>query len=349
MITGIQMQGWTDGRGMVACADLAARRFETVWLTDQLQSRSMAVLLGAIAARADIGVGTSVTFPFGRNPLELASTMATLAELVRPPHRVSMGIGTGGALVDALLKKDHAVERVREFILLSQALWQGETVALDDYPFSQSAVGFREGARASLPFSPATAPRVVVAGMGPRVLEMAGEVADGVICASNFPRHSLAAFRSGRFATVSNLDALDKGRRRSSREHFSRIYGINTSVSADRAAAKDAARRQAALIVGQLPRDVLESAGFDPEACAPAQKAIRDGEGIAGAAAVLPQHVADQLIVSGTPADCIETLEELLEHASRAGFTEAYIGAPLGPDPLEAVGLLTTDVLPGLR
>lgn len=349
MITGIQMQGWTDGPGMVTCAQLAAKQVETVWLTDQLQSRSMAVLLGAIATQADIGVGTSVTFPFGRNPLELASTMATLAEFVRPPRRVTMGIGTGGALVDALLKKDHAIERVREFIVLSQALWRGETIALDDYPWTQAAVGFREGARASLPIPAATTTRVVVAGMGPRILEMAGEVADGIICASNFPRHSLAAFRSGHFDAVSNLSAVREGRKNSSRRHFSWIYGINTSVSLDRAAAKDTARRQAALIVGKLPPDMLESAGFDPDACAPAQMAIKAGEGVVGAAAVLPQHVADQLVVSGTPTDCIQALEELMEHASRAGFTEAYLGAPLGPDPQEAVHLLSTAVLPGLR
>lgn len=96
MIKGIQLHGWADGPQMVEVAEIAAGSFETVWLSDQLQSRGVAVLLGAIAARTGVGVGTAVTFPFGRNPLEMASSMATLAEFMPEGRRVTMGIGTGG-------------------------------------------------------------------------------------------------------------------------------------------------------------------------------------------------------------------------------------------------------------
>jgi 5,10-methylenetetrahydromethanopterin reductase len=349
VITGIQLHGWTHGPGMVECAELAAEHFDTVWLTDQLQSRSMSALLGAIAARTGAGVGTSVTFPFGRNPLELASTMATLADFVEPPRQVTMGIGTGGGLVSALMQRDRPVERVREFILLCRALWRGEPVSLDDYPLAQSAVGFKPGAKASFPFCEDTNVRVVVAGVGPKVLEMAGEVADGVICASNFPSHSLAAFRSGRFGELSNLRAVEEGRARSERASFTRIYGVNVSVSADTEAAKEAARRQAVLIVSQQPEALLEQVGFEPAEYADARVALKSGEGVAAAAALLPQHIADQLVISGSPADCIDTLQELLVFARDAGFEEAYIGAPVGPDPMEAVRLITAEILPELR
>jgi hypothetical protein len=53
-------------------------------------------------------------------------------------------------------------------------------------------------------------------------------------------------------------------------------------------------------------------------------------------------------VVSGTPHDCVAALGELLDHARGAGFTEAYVGAPVGPNPREAVELLTTQVLPAL-
>ena len=82
-ITGIQFQAWTTAPQMVEYAREASRRFETIWLTDQFQSRSVSTLLGAIAASVECSVATGVTFPFGRNPIETASTMATLAELVR--------------------------------------------------------------------------------------------------------------------------------------------------------------------------------------------------------------------------------------------------------------------------
>lgn len=348
MITGIQLHGWAKGPEMVDVAGVAAQSFSTVWLSDQLQSRGVAALLGAIAARTGVGVGTAVTFPFGRNPLEMASTMATLAEFMPEGRQVSMGIGTGGGLVSSLMARENPIERVAEFISLCRALWHGESIRMGDYPRTCEALHLREDARASFTWASEPDVRIVVAGAGPRVLEMAGELADGVICASNYPAHSLAAFRSGQFDSVSNLDSLDRGRERSTRGEFARIYGINLSVSTDREAARTAARRQATLIVSQQPPENLSRAGFEPADYAETRAAVKAGDGVVAAADLLPQHVADNLVISGTPSDCIDALAEVLAYAKGAGFTEAYIGAPVGPDPREAVELLTSQVLPEL-
>jgi 5,10-methylenetetrahydromethanopterin reductase len=348
VIKGIQLHAWTSARDMVAAAELAAREFETIWVTDQLQSRGVAAVLGAVAARTGAGVGTAVTFPFGRNPLEQASTMATLAELMPPGRRVSMGIGTGGGLVSALMPQENPVESVAELIRLCRALWRGEHVRLGDYPLTCARLRMRPDGHVDFGWVDNADVRVVVAGAGPKILEMAGELADGVICASNFPGHSLAAFRCGQFDAASNLDSLEKGRARSDRAEFARIYGMNISVSADRAAANAAARRQAALIVGQQPHENLQRVGFEPADYAPTRAALQGGESVARAAELLPQAVADQLVVSGTADDCVSALGELLDHARGAGFTEAYVGAPVGPDPREAIELLTNRVLRGL-
>ncbi|MFF3563636.1 LLM class flavin-dependent oxidoreductase [Streptomyces sp. NPDC002574] len=346
MIKGIQLHAWTAGPSMVEVAEVAARAFETIWVTDQMQSRGVSAVLGAIAARTGAGVGTAVTFPFGRNPLEQASTMATLAEFMPAGRQVSMGIGTGGGLVSALMDRSNPVGRVAELIGICRALWAGETVRLGDFPLTCKDLGLRDDARVSLDWVEDPAVRVIVAGAGPRILEMAGELADGVMCASNFPAHSLAAFRSGQFDAVSNLDRLESGRERSIRGEFTRIYGVNISVSADRAGAKAAARRQAALIVTQQPHENLQRVGFEQSDYAATREAVKAGDGVHAAAELLPQEIADQLIISGAPGDCIEALTELLEYAAGAGFTEAYVGAPVGPDPAEAVELLTSQVLP---
>ncbi|MDN3359374.1 LLM class flavin-dependent oxidoreductase [Actinomadura sp. DC4] len=348
MIKGIQLHAWASAHEMVTVAELAAREFETVWVTDQLQSRSVATVLGAVAARTGASVGTAVTFPYGRNPLEQASTMATLAEFMSPGQRVSMGIGTGGGLVGALMPQESPVASVAELIRLCRALWRGEHVRLGDYPLACARLGMRPDGQVGFTWVDDADVRVVVAGAGPKILEMAGELADGVICASNFPGHSLAAFRSGRFDAVSNLGCLEKGRARSDRAEFARIYGVNISVSADRGAANAAARRQAALIVSQQPHENLQRVGFEPSDYASTRAAVHDGESIARAAELLPQAVADQLVVSGTADDCVSALGELLDHARGAGFTEAYVGAPVGPDPREAVELLTNRILRGL-
>jgi 5,10-methylenetetrahydromethanopterin reductase len=346
MINGIQLHTWAAGPSMVEVAEVAARTFETIWVTDQMQSRGVGAVLGAIAARTGAGVGTAVTFPFGRNPLEHASTMATLAEFMPPGRQVSMGIGTGGGLVSALMERRNPVGRVAELIKICRTLWRGDAVRMGDFPLTCADLGLREDARASFDWVAQPAVRVIVAGAGPQILEMAGELADGVICASNFPAHSLAAFRSGQFDAISNLDRLESGRERSDRAEFTRIYGVNISVSADRDRATAAARRQATLIVAQQPHESLRRVGFEQSDYAAAREAVKAGVSIHKAAELLPQQVADQLIISGSPSDCIEALMELLEYARGAGFTEAYLGAPVGPDPAEAVELLTSKVLP---
>ncbi|MFD5721617.1 LLM class flavin-dependent oxidoreductase [Streptomyces sp. NPDC127036] len=346
MIKGIQLHAWAAGPSIVEVAEVAARTFETIWVTDQMQSRGVGAVLGAIAARTGAGVGTAVTFPFGRNPLEQASTMATLAEFMPSGRQVSMGIGTGGGLVSALMERRSPVGRVAELIRICRALWRGDIVRLGDFPLTCADLGLREEARVSLDWVDQPDVRVIVAGAGPQVLEMAGELADGVICASNFPAHSLAAFRSGQFDTVSNLDRLERGRERGERADFTRIYGVNVSVSTDRDRATAAARRQATLIVAQQPHESLQRAGFEQSDYAPTREAVKAGASLREAAELLPQEVADQLIISGTPTDCIDALLELLQYARGAGFTEAYVGAPVGPDPAEAVELLTSKILP---
>ena len=348
MIKGIQLHAWAGGPDIVEVAELAAQQFETVWVTDQLQSRSVAAVLGAVAARTGAGVGTAVTFPFGRNPLEQASTMATLAEFMPPGRQVSMGIGVGGGLIKALMDCANPVDNVAELISMCRVLWKGQPVRFGDYPLTCERLRLRLDAKAEFSWVQDADVRVVVAGTGPKVLEMAGELADGVICASNFPGHSLAAFRSGQFDAVSNLDALEVGRQRSTRPAFTRIYGVNISVSNDREAANTAARRQATLVLSNQRDEALERAGFDKADYAAAQSAVRSGETLVRAADLLPQEVADQLVVSGTPDDCVAALGELLGHAAGAGFDEVYVGAPVGPDPREAVELLTTRVLPAL-
>ena len=347
-ITGLQLQSWASGPKMVRFAQAAAERLDGVWITDQLQSRSASVLLAAIASQVGCSVGTAVTFPFGRNVLEQASNLATIGEFLDPSRRVRMGIGSGGVLVDAVIPRSAAVMRVRETIECTRRLWAGETVALGEFGATCDATGFRETANCKLAFPVEREIEAIVAGTGPKILEMAGEVADGIICASNFPTHSLGAFRSGQFASVSNLDAVDRGRARSERQHFARIYGINVSVARDGDAARRTARTQAALIVGAQPEKTLLTAGIEPDEIAPVKQAFRDGLGVAGAAEKLSPRAAAQLVIAGTPDECIGDLVELLGHAAGAGFTEAYIGAPVGPDPAEAIGLITNELLPRL-
>jgi alkanesulfonate monooxygenase SsuD/methylene tetrahydromethanopterin reductase-like flavin-dependent oxidoreductase (luciferase family) len=344
---GVQLTPSADSRQLVGLARRLSGVADILWVQDQLLARNVYALLGAIAY-AGCGVGTNVTYPIGRNPIEMASALATIAELAPDDREVLVGIGTGGALVDSLFRKDRPVAAVRESIGLMRALWSGARVGLDEYPVLGAALGCKPGAAAKLTYPVARPPQIVVAGVGPRILAVAGACADGLISPSNLPTLSRAALLTGEFAEISGLDLALAARPREM-PPLRLIFGINVSVSADRKRAREHARRQVALVAGN-PRlwPDLERVGLDVESAGAVKDAFDQGLGIDGAAARCSASLTDALIVSGTPGECIPAMAELRDLAAAQGYTDFYVGAPLGPDPAEAADLLADRVVPAL-
>jgi alkanesulfonate monooxygenase SsuD/methylene tetrahydromethanopterin reductase-like flavin-dependent oxidoreductase (luciferase family) len=342
---GVQITPWRDARELVAIGQRLSTAFDVVWVQDQLPARNVYVLLAALA-QAGCGIGTGVTYPIGRNPVEMASAVATIGELLAPGREVVVGMGTGGAVVSSLLRKDRPVAAVAEAIQLMRALWRGESVDLDGFPVLGRAIGFRAGARATLTYPVARVPEIVVTGVGPRILGVAGAHADGLISASNLPTHSYAAFRTGRFAELSGLDHARAARSPDAPE-LRLIFGINVSVAKDGDAARAHARRQLTLVLGNpvLWPD-LEAVGLDTASAGAVKDAFDAGLGIEGAAARMSASLADALIIAGTPDECVGRIAELRDLATAHGYTEFYLGAPLGPDPVEAADLLLTQIVP---
>ena len=342
---GVQITPWSSSRELVELGQRLASVVDTVWVQDQMLARNVYALLGALA-QAGCGVGTNVTYPIGRNPIEMASSAATLAELVPDGREVIVGMGTGGAIVNSLFQKDKPISAVREAIVLMRNLWSGDRVELDRFPALGAALSYKPGAGARLTYPVERPPSIVLAGVGPRILAIAGEYADGMISPSNMPTLSRAAFRTGRFSEISGLDQA-KAARPASMAPLRLIFGINTSISEDRKRAREHARRQVALVVGnpRLWAD-LERVGLDLESAGAVKDAFDAGLGIDGAAAQCSDELADALIVSGTSDECVPAIAELRDLAAAEGYTEFYVGAPLGPDPHEAAELLISQVIP---
>ena len=346
---GVQMPPWRPAAEVLAAASVLAPAFEVVWVQDQMLARNVYTLLGAIASRGDVGVGTNVTFPAGRNPFEMAAALATISELLPPERPLLMGAGTGGALANALFERSRPVGLVRDLILLSRRLWAGESVPVADFPELVASLGFHQDAVARLTFPVSRPIPILLAGVGPKILRLAGELADGIISASNFPTHSYAAFRSGKFEEVGELGSVRAGREGQTRD-FRMVFGLNCCISRDREAAKNFARRQLTLVAGNPALwPGLHAVGLDVDSARDVKAAFDRGEGIEGALKRLSDSFLDGLIVSGGPDECIPRLMELQDYAVGAGYTEFYIGAPLGPDLAESAKLLIEVVMPALR
>ncbi len=343
---GVQIAPWSPAREVCESASLLAKAFDVVWVPDQLPARSASVLLAALAATGRVGVASGLAVPLGRNPVELASVMATVAELVPEDRPVLMGMGAGGPIVASLFGKRGATDLLREFIGLIRRLWAGEAVPLAEYPAVSGRLGCRPGAVARLAYPVARPIPIVVAVGGPRTLRLVEEEADGLLCTSTFPPLSYAALGDGGNQTVAAIAGIVERRARAGRP-LRLVYGLNVCVSADRSAARAAARRQVALTIGNpAVRAHLSVAGLDPAAIAAVHAAFDRGGGVAEAAPWLPDEVVDTFVVAGDPDECVQRLAGFVATARRAGFSEFYLGAPLGPQLAEAARLLVDAVVP---
>lgn len=227
---------------LAALAEAAG--FDAIWVPDERFCRDCYLTLASIAqATRRVRLGPCVTDPYSRHPALTAVAVATLDEL--SGGRAVLGIGAGISGFTALgLTRDRPATAVREAVTLVRRLWAGEEVT------QQGEIVRFHGGR--LDFSARPSIPVFVAGRGPRILEVAGEVADGVIVGALASPPTLAyAFRH-----------VERGAARSGRrlDGFETMLWLHTALSPDAAAARDAVR---AIVVGVLvsSRPVLDDLG----------------------------------------------------------------------------------------
>ena len=147
--------------------------FEKFWVMDEgLATSDVYIALTAIAQQtSSIMLGTGITNPYTRHPAVTAASIATLDELTG--GRAMLGIGAGGSLtLDPLgIERRKPLTAVKEMIKVVRALYRGETVTYkgDMVSLVEARIDY---ARPAI--------QIWVAGRGPKMLAMGGEMADGV-------------------------------------------------------------------------------------------------------------------------------------------------------------------------
>ena len=84
-----------------------------IWATDNLQSRNVFVVLGALAANIGIKLGTAVTVQYFRNPVDLADSVAAISELM-DGDELSIGLARGNPNTPNLVNTTKPISMLRE-------------------------------------------------------------------------------------------------------------------------------------------------------------------------------------------------------------------------------------------
>ena len=161
--------------GEVASAARLAEHlgFSSIWVLDEgIVTRDVYIALAAVAAATKtLALGTGITNPYTRHPGVTANAIATLDELSEGRAFVGLGAGGGLTLSPLAIPRHRPVLAVEEMVHCLRRLFsgatvdfRGETLELDSAQLSY--------ARRDI--------EIWMAGRGPRMLEVAGRLADGV-------------------------------------------------------------------------------------------------------------------------------------------------------------------------
>ena len=241
----------SPGRDLAAAVGLARRAealgYESVWVTHGSGRDSFLVLAAYATATSRIGLGNGVVPVYPRHPTAVAQAALTLSELSGGRFRLGLGVSHRATMEEMLgLRLEEPLSVMREYVaVLRGALGRGARFAGRHYRVQWSV---------ALPELP-PAPPVLIGALSPRMLELAGEIADGVVlwlCTPRYIRETV-------------LPALERGRRRAGAtlEGFEVVAAVPLAITDDAAGALRAFREELVRYL-TLPfyRRMLAQSGF---------------------------------------------------------------------------------------
>lgn len=279
--------------------------YESAYVTHIAGRESLTVLTIYAAATERIRLGTGVVPIYTRTPATMAQTAATIDEF--SGGRLNLGLGVSHRpVVEGWHGQtiDKPASEMREYVEIVRAILHGQ----DPPPGEKWRTGFRlagVGTRPALP--------IMIAALSPRMLRLAGEIANGVIlwlCNPEYIRTVVVPeVRAGREAAGRPLEGFDI------------VAAVPSAAVADPEEAFAAQRPDLIPYFG-LPfyRAMIERSGFGAD-LERFDAAAADGN-VAGMAAAVSDEFLHALTAVGDEAGVRAGLQRYLD----AGATSPCVG-----------------------
>jgi probable F420-dependent oxidoreductase len=281
-----------------------AAGFDSIWCPEFWRSAFVPLAtLAGVTSRVRLAPGVSMAFP--RSPFLHARFSLDLDEL--SDGRFICALGTGTLRMNLGWPPDNypkPVEGLREHVDVVRRLWNtwyhhpGEPVHHAGRYYTVDTPGYIAGFRPLRPDIP-----VYVAAVLPRMLRLAGEMADGVV---GYP------LTSPRYLREELGLHLAEGARQASRDPASIeiVPLLVCAVSDDREKARNLARRQLAFYAtSTVYRPILERDGFGREWQAIQEASLR--QDLEGMERAVSDEMLDALALAGTARECRDKVEKL--------------------------------------
>jgi probable F420-dependent oxidoreductase len=297
------------------------RGYRTAWVGEA--SGPEAIVLSTLIATHTrrLQIANGVIPVQTRTPIVYGQAAATLAHLA--PGRFALGLGLSSEIIVGQwhgLPFAPSVQQMREAVQIIRMTAAGERVNFEGKFYRL------KNFRLAIP-APSPPPRIYLAALGPRMCELAGEVADGVLLNWIPPAAVPASMR--------HVEAGAKRANRSLADVDVAVY-VRTCVTDERAPVREALARDITgyAIVSAYAR-FFEECGFAEEVLA-VNTAWKAGDR-AGAVKEISERVLDGLGAVGTADACRAQIEAF----ARTGATPVVLPFA-SPGPTARASLLRT-------
>jgi 5,10-methylenetetrahydromethanopterin reductase len=300
--------------------------YDGIWVADSHSvMRDAYAILAVLATQTrSLQLATGVTHTVTRHPAVLANSWATLQEL--SDGRAICGIGVGESAVHNLGLKPERLAAFEEKLAVIRALIKGEAV---EY----------EGREIQMPWSTAPVP-LVMASSGPRSLQLAGRVADGVLFqVGSEPRLVQYA-----------LDNIAKGAEAAGRKLSDlKLYmRVATAVADDREQAQREIKGYASVAAGTVfatvPREYFDDDLYEDLA---RMKAAYDyaehGSNVSSHSDLLTDRIFDAIAIASTPQDAVERFQAIADMG-----IDGFVSPAGMADPWPYIEALAEKVIPNV-
>jgi len=304
------------------------RGFDNLWITDHYNNRNVYVTLTAAAIYTKkIVLGPGVTNPYLINPVVTAQSIASLNELA--PGRVVLGIGAGDktTLESIGMEMQKPLTAVVETIEIFRRMMEGKSVTFEGEVFKTKGTKFNFKPKEKIP--------IYVGAQGPKMLETAGKIGDGVLINASHPKDVDYA-----------VDCIKKGVSEAGKKLTDVDVAAYTSFSVHEKPEKatQAAVPVVAFITAGSPDVVLERHGIDVKKGEKIRGALKAGDFGQAFGFVSPEMI-EAFSVCGTPDKCIGQIAKLL----KSGIFQFVVGSPIGPNVRKSIDLISETIIPHFK
>jgi 5,10-methylenetetrahydromethanopterin reductase len=268
--------------------------YDNVWFGDSQNIwRESSITMGAAAVGTQrVILGTGVTNAVTRHRSLLASTWASLAEFTG--GRVALGIGTGDSSLRTMGLKPLTLAQLETAVDELRTLLRGEPVR-EAHSGAEFHLGYLT--------EPVDVP-IYIAASAPKILRLAGRIADGVIVlvgtAPEFVTAALATVEQGAQESGRTLADL----------HI--VLWTPTAIADDPVRARDLARAHVARVcIRPLPAEVDPSLRGAIDRIRDTYDYYHHMDTGAGHADLVPDELVDLFALAGSPDQCRDRLAGL--------------------------------------